>query len=660
MRILLAHNSLYFPSHGGGDKSNRLLMQGLAEAGHVCRVAARIVNFGAAEQEKFVAEIEGRGTAVTSQGDGVVSFRLGGVEVRTAANLSNLRAWFGSEVASFHPDVILTSTDDPAQLMLEPALRAPGARVVYMVRATIALPFGPDAAFASEHKTDVLRRVDSIVCVSEYVARYVREHAAIDAVALPISMQDKGPFQDLGGFDNEFVLMVNPCAVKGLPIFLVLAEAFPDVRFAAVPTWGTTHEDIAALRAHPNVTVLEAQDDIDRILRRARVLLLPSIWAEARARIVVEAMLRGVPVLAADVGGIPEAMMGVPYLLPVNMITHYEPRVNEQMVPVPVIPPQDLGPWRDALGRLLTSRAHWEEIAGLGKRTARAYVEALSIRPLVQHLEEVVARPPKSRQPAAAEHRPGSLSPEKHRLLALRLQRQSAAKRASTVDPWFPTLRQAEQAPLRLFCFPFAGGGVLSFRGWAAALGDAIAVCPVRLPGRETRISEPPFERMADLIAALGPAIRGRLEIPFAFYGHSMGAGISFELARWLRRNRLPAPRALLVSAARAPQLRKGWTPPPQPSDSELEAFAGCPVTPALRADVQLYRTWTYEDEPPLETPIHAYAGARDPTVTPAQVEAWREQTVASFDAATFPGGHLFINDVRDEFLARLRTDLGQ
>ena len=108
----------------------------------------------------------------------------------------------------------------------------------------------------------------------------------------------------------------------------------------AVPTWGATREDRAARARYRNIEVLDPVVDIDEIFRRTRVLLVPSLWAEARSRIVVEAMLRGVPVMAADVGGIAEAKMGVPYLLPVNPIVKYQARLDERMAPVAEVPEQ--------------------------------------------------------------------------------------------------------------------------------------------------------------------------------------------------------------------------------------------------------------------------------------------------------------------------------
>src|SRR6185369_2440098 len=166
---------------------------------------------------------------------------------------------------------ILVSTDDPAQLLLEVALRHATARVVYLARATLAVPFGPDCAFPSETKTERIRACDAVVGVSRYVADYMRRYAAIDAVHVPISLMEPEDWPLLGRPNNQFVTFVNPCAVKGIAIFLALADTFPQTQFAAVPTWGTNQQDRAALEARPNVHILAPVDDINRLLDRTRV-----------------------------------------------------------------------------------------------------------------------------------------------------------------------------------------------------------------------------------------------------------------------------------------------------------------------------------------------------------------------------------------------------
>ena len=67
---------------------------------------------------------------------------------------ASLRAHFAEQSEEFAPEVILVSTDGPAQLLLEVALRNASARVVYLARATLAVPFGPDCAFPSGSQTE--------------------------------------------------------------------------------------------------------------------------------------------------------------------------------------------------------------------------------------------------------------------------------------------------------------------------------------------------------------------------------------------------------------------------------------------------------------------------------------------------------------------------
>jgi surfactin synthase thioesterase subunit/glycosyltransferase involved in cell wall biosynthesis len=646
VRILLGQNSLYYPAHGGGDKSNRLLMEALAGLGHECLAVART-----GEVDAYLRELAARGVRYSTDG-GVVRFVREGVAVRVASD-AGLRGSFAAAVAEFRPDVILVSTDDPAQLLLEVALRSE-ARVVYLARATLAVPFGPDCAFPSEAKTARLRACDAVVGVSRYVADYMRRFGGIDAVHVPISLMEPEAWPLLGRFENEFVTLVNPCAVKGIAIFLALADAFPQVRFAAVPTWGTNAGDRAELERRANVTLLPPVDDINELLARTRVLLSPSLWAEARSRIVLEAMLRGVPVMAANVGGIPEAMMGVPYLLPVNPIRKYETRLDEQMVPVAEVPPQDAEPWREALSRLTGDRAHWDELAQASRRAALAYAADLHAGHLEALLRETVARPKKAA--AVQVTQAPELSADKKKLLAVLLRKK--AQPAS----WFPGIEKTAGA--RLFWFPHAGGGAS-----AALAGEGIV--GVRLPGREARIAEAPFERMGPLIEALVAAIEPYLATPFAFFGHSMGAVVAFELARELRRRGRPLPRVLIASGARAPQFRRGHVPGQAPSRAEfleqLRRLGGLPtddpdvlraLLPAMEADTALYRHYVYSEGEPFAFPICAYGGVDDANIAAEHLQGWWEQTTGRFRVRMFPGGHFYLNTGRDALAAALAEDV--
>lgn len=429
MRILLVQNSQYYPAFGGGNKSNRLLMEALAAKGHRCRVVTRIDE--AAHRDKFLAGLQAR--HVEPQVFGTTAmFGIGGVEVRTELEPAKARERWSEEVDEFSPDWTLVSSDDPAQLFLDTALEKTGGRVVYLARTTLALPFGPDAAFASTPKTESLRRTAKIVGVSQYVADYVKEHSGIPAVHVSISLQDIGPFACFDNFDTGAIAIVNPCDIKGLPVFLELARRCPEYRFLAVPTWGTTDADLAGMRALPNIEIVPPQDNIDNILKLTSVMLVPSLWAEARSRIVVESLLRGVPVLASNTGGIPEAMMGLDYVLPVNPIKHYKPELDEQMVPVADVPPQDVDPWERALRELLGDREGYRRLAAESRRRALHYVETSGIEgfeSLLLHLQPT-DQPARVRT-TTARVVASALPPEKRSLLAARLLQKRRAETAA-------------------------------------------------------------------------------------------------------------------------------------------------------------------------------------------------------------------------------------
>ncbi len=183
-------------------------------------------------------------------------------------------------------------------------------------------------------------------------------------------------------------------------------------------------------------------------------------------------------------------------------------------------------------------------------------------------------------------------------------------KDVSLTECWLRSPKPNPQASLRLFCFPYVGGGALIFRTWPNSLPATAEVCPVELPGRGTRLKETPFTRLLPLVQALAQALLPHLDKPFAFFGHSMGALISFELTRQLRRLYGLVPLHLFVSAHRAPQLPDPDPPihtlPEAEFMEELRCLNGTPkevleqpelmelMLPILRADFALCETYIY------------------------------------------------------------------
>lgn len=625
LRIQLIHNSTYFPGAGGGDKSNRLLMAALAADGHQVRVFTRLEQFGPEPESAYRAELQRRGRTPVDWGTAGVRFEHEGTDVRVVTHEANLRALLKEEFREFSPDIILCSTDDPAHLFYETALAETSARVVFLVRATIALPFGPDASTLSEERTRRLREADAVVCVSEYVARYCREHGGLDAVHVPISLGDAPNPPHVGRHGNPFVTLVNPSAVKGLPVLLGLADAMPGLEFAAVPSWGTTQADYDSMAQRPNIRLLEPADDISDILKQTRVTLVPSLWAEARSRMVVESLSRGVPVLAADVGGLREAMCGVDYVLPVQPIVRYHSKLSDQMVPEAEVPPQDVTPWIAALSKLVDSEAAWQTLSDQGREAALAYLANLSAQPLEKILRRVIATPRERSGQAAT-----ALSPTKRKLLALRLEKWISARRKR----FFPITWG--EGPKVILC-PWAAAGAQSWSFLREQTGWQWL--PVLLPGREDRRSEPTPKSFDDFVPALATELEQLLTPGESFWiaGHSMGGGIAFELTRELRRRGAALPHGLLLSSCTAPASRRARTQ--AQTSHEL-----------IDLDRAMFGAHVYAAEPPLPVPIIAMRGAAE---TLEQI-AWGLETSAGFTQLEAPGGHFWLKDQPQAFVDAL------
>jgi medium-chain acyl-[acyl-carrier-protein] hydrolase len=246
---------------------------------------------------------------------------------------------------------------------------------------------------------------------------------------------------------------------------------------------------------------------------------------------------------------------------------------------------------------------------------------------------------------------------------------------AKTTDPWIVRPRAHSAPAFRIFCFPYAGLGASVFRSWPTLFPSNVELVLMQPPGREGRWSVKPFLDLPSLADSATEAILPHLGVPFAFFGHSLGALESFEIARRLRRRGQPQPVHLFASAHRAPQM-----PNPHPEihaladgefiDQICRQYGGIPqavldnpdlvelMLPCLRADFNVFEGYKYTDERPFDFSITAFGGTRDRRVSEPEIRGWGAQTTKTFRQQMFEGEHFFLNDQRDSLIASIVKDL--
>ncbi len=232
------------------------------------------------------------------------------------------------------------------------------------------------------------------------------------------------------------------------------------------------------------------------------------------------------------------------------------------------------------------------------------------------------------------------------------------------------------KSALRLFCFPYSGANARVYQRWSEGLPEAIAVYPVELPGHGSLHAMPQLTRMDVLVKHVARAIVPYLGQPFAFFGHSMGALLAFELARYLRKEHQPVPTYLFVSGHGAPHLPDREPPihdlPEKEFVAKIREFNGTPdevlenqelrglILPVLRADFEVCATYVYQPEDPLPCPIGAFGGLRDSSVSRQDLEAWKSHTTAQCTVRMFPGDHFYINTDRSLTLWAISQELNR
>lgn len=177
------------------------------------------------------------------------------------------------------------------------------------------------------------------------------------------------------------------------------------------------------------------------------------------------------------------------------------------------------------------------------------------------------------------------------------------------------------------------------------------------------------------MVEQLLPELRQKLDLPFAIFGHSMGAVLAAEVSKALAAADDPMPDHLFVSGRRPPHLpspdppfhhlpddqfvdeierRYGGIPAEVRREAELMAL----LVPGLRADMTALETFDPRDHRPLSCPISAFGGSDDPRTPREHLNAWRQHTTAAFRVRVFQGGHFYINDRRSELLGDIASTL--
>ncbi|MEV0170175.1 alpha/beta fold hydrolase [Streptomyces sp. NPDC050803] len=225
---------------------------------------------------------------------------------------------------------------------------------------------------------------------------------------------------------------------------------------------------------------------------------------------------------------------------------------------------------------------------------------------------------------------------------------------------WFVPFDERPEASLTLICFPFAGASAPAFRPWLPLLPRSVALHAVQLPGRQDRMREPALTGHREIVQALADELEKQPpELPYAFFGHSMGALLSFELARELRRRGARAPVLLAVSGWPAPSGVPAHVPiTTLPDDrflAEVATLGGMPdevlaepdlidvLLPSLRADFGVCERYRYEPGEPLDTRLIVFGGTQDPMSTMDGLRGWRAESTRPVRVRQYPGGHFYL-----------------
>jgi surfactin synthase thioesterase subunit len=240
-------------------------------------------------------------------------------------------------------------------------------------------------------------------------------------------------------------------------------------------------------------------------------------------------------------------------------------------------------------------------------------------------------------------------------------------------DAWTRRFGSPRDAAISLICFPHAGGSATYYSWLARSLAPEIELIAVQYPGRQDRRLEECIDNIPELSDAVFEALSPWTERPFAFFGHSMGAIVAFEVTRRCEAAMAPAPVRLFASGRRAPswqrsenihlrddrgiiaEMRKvGATDERVLADEELLQT----ILRVIRADYKAIETYSCSPGAVVECPVTALVGDADPQATIDEASAWAGHCTGEFDLRIFPGGHFYLDNCHTEVASLLSASL--
>ncbi|WP_432001095.1 thioesterase II family protein [Streptomyces sioyaensis] len=233
-------------------------------------------------------------------------------------------------------------------------------------------------------------------------------------------------------------------------------------------------------------------------------------------------------------------------------------------------------------------------------------------------------------------------------------------KTVTESDRWIRSYLPGPAGALPVVHFPHAGGSASYYRPFCAALSDRFNALALQYPGRQDRRDEPCVTDLHVLADLLFDRLRQYADRPMAFFGHSMGALLAFEVTRRFERELNTSPVALFLSGRRAPSRHRDENVDLSSKESllaEIRELSGTDprllgddemlemIMEPLRADYQALGAYHFAPEPPVRCPVTVLTGADDPRTSQDEAAAWQEHTTGAFDLRVFPGGHFFISE---------------